>query len=110
MSKYHSLEKPLQIGRVTAKNRIWLSPMESNTCSIDGELTDVQLAHYEARAKGGVGMIITEFTAVDGRYTVKPLQLRIDKDAYAVRLSRLVDMAHSYGTPIISRSSPFRSR
>lgn len=95
------LAKPLQIGRIVAKNRIWLSPMETNTCDVNGELTDVQLAHYEARARGGAGMIIQEFTAVDGRYTVRPIQLRIDDDKYKVRLSRLVDAVHAYGTPII---------
>ncbi|MDO5405747.1 MAG: FAD-dependent oxidoreductase [Eubacteriales bacterium] len=95
------LAQPLQIGRITAKNRIWLSPMETNTCDVNGELTDVQLAHYEARARGGAGMIIQEFTAVDGNYTVRPIQLRIDDDKYKVRLSRLVDAVHAYGTPII---------
>ena len=75
--------------------------METNTCSADGELTDVQLAHYEARAKGGAGMLIQEFTAVDGGHTVRPLQLRIDDDKFKVRLSRLVDAVHAYGTPII---------
>ncbi len=46
-------------------------------------------------------MIITEFIAVEGSYTVRPLQLRIDDDHYAVRLSRLVDAVHSYETPIV---------
>lgn len=101
MSKKSCLAEPLKIGRITAKNRIWLSPMETNTCSVDGELTDVQLAHYEARAKGGAGMLIQEFTAVDGGHTVRPLQLRIDDDKFKVRLSRLVDAVHAYGTPII---------
>lgn len=101
MSKKSCLAETLKIGRITAKNRIWLSPMETNTCSVDGELTDVQLAHYEARAKGGAGMLIQEFTAVDGDHTVRPLQLRIDDDKFKVRLSRLVDAVHAYGTPII---------
>lgn len=101
MSKKSCLAESLRIGRITAKNRIWLSPMETNTCSVDGELTDVQLAHYEARAKGGAGMLIQEFTAVDGEHTVRPLQLRIDDDKFKVRLSRLVDAVHTYGTPII---------
>ena len=99
--KKNCLAEPLKIGRIAAKNRIWLSPMETNTCSVGGELTDVQLAHYEARAKGGAGMLIQEFTAVDGEHTVRPLQLRIDDDKFKVRLSRLVDAVHAYGTPII---------
>ncbi|MDR1069607.1 MAG: FAD-dependent oxidoreductase [Gracilibacteraceae bacterium] len=95
------LAKPLRIGNITAKNRIWLSPMESNTCSVNGEITEVQLAHYEARARGGVGLIVQEFTAVDGKYCIKPVQTRIDHDKYKVGLSRLVSAVHAYGTPII---------
>ena len=32
---------------------------------------------------------------------MRPLQLRIDDDHYAVRLSRFVDAVHSYETPIV---------
>lgn len=100
-NKDNVLAQTLRIGNITAKNRIWLSPMESNTCSINGEVTDVQIAHYEARARGGAGMIIQEFTAVDGNHTIGPVQTRIDHDKYKVGLHRLVNTVHSYGTPMI---------
>jgi 2,4-dienoyl-CoA reductase-like NADH-dependent reductase (Old Yellow Enzyme family)/NADPH-dependent 2,4-dienoyl-CoA reductase/sulfur reductase-like enzyme len=99
--KFPALSQRLRLGDVWAKNRIWQAPMETNTCSINGEVTDLVIAHYEARARGGVGLITQEFTAVDGRTTVLPLQLRIDKDEYMVGLSRLVEAVHAYGTPII---------
>lgn len=101
MKNLSILAQPLRMGSIVAKNRIWLSPMETNTAEVTGELSDIQLAHYEARAKGGAGLIVTEFTAVDGNHTVRPLQLRIDDDKFKVRLSKLVDTIHAYGTPII---------
>ena len=95
------LSQRLRLGNTWAKNRIWLAPMETNTCSISGEVNDRVIAHYAARAKGGAGLVTQEFTAVDGRSTVLPLQLRIDRDEYMVGLNRLVNAVHAYGTPII---------
>ncbi len=60
---YKKLFEPTKIGNMTLQNRFVMAPMTtmSNiTYSIDDKLTD----YYEARAKGGVGLIITETQVV----------------------------------------------
>ncbi len=59
------LLEPIQIGRRTVKNRIVMPPMECRFNTVDGSPTQLMVDYYEARAKGGTGMIIVENTFVD---------------------------------------------
>ncbi len=95
------LTKPLRLGSINVKNRIWNSPLWTRTASADGEVTDRTIAHYLARAKGGAGVITTEGVAVDGRHTWNEPQMRIDEDRFSSGHRRLVEQIHMYGTPII---------
>ncbi len=63
-SQYESLFSPGRIGTLELKNRIVYPPMGTNVCE-GGEVTDRFLAYHEARAKGGVGLIIVENANVD---------------------------------------------
>ena len=52
--------------------------MSTRLASSNGEITDGQIRYYEERAKGGVGLIITEFTTIDyelGRAEVNQLRI-----------------------------------
>ncbi|WP_284653093.1 oxidoreductase [Flavobacterium terrisoli] len=53
------------------QNRIVMSPMGQYS-AVDGKVSDWHLVHYGSRAAGGVGLIITEMTAVSetGRITL----------------------------------------
>ena len=55
---------PLTIKRLTLKNRICMSPVSTNFAGHSGEVTPRLLEHYEARARGGAGLIIIEGTSV----------------------------------------------
>ena len=57
--KMSALHSPVKIGGVELKNRIVMSPMLLTIASADGEVTKEVIDYYEARAKGGVGLIIT---------------------------------------------------
>jgi NADPH2 dehydrogenase len=72
-----SLFEPLTLRGVTIKNRIAMAPMLMYTGNDDGKVTDLHLAHYGARALGGVGLITTEVVAVvpSGRISEKDLGL-----------------------------------
>ncbi len=59
MSSYRYLWTPLQLGPVTARNRIVFSAHLTNYAR-DGKPTEQHAAYYEARAAGGAGLIITE--------------------------------------------------
>ena len=94
------LTKPLRIGRLTVKNRIWNSPLWTRTAHVDGEVSDRTIAHYAARARGGCGVITTEACAVDSDHHWTTPQIAIYDDAFLPGHRRLVEAVHAYGTPI----------
>ena len=54
---------PLQIRRVTLKNRIVISPM-CQYSSVDGFANEWHLVHLGSRATGGASLVMQEATAV----------------------------------------------
>ncbi|WP_407849295.1 FAD-dependent oxidoreductase [Bordetella petrii] len=58
------LAQPGQVGNLRLKNRVAMAPMGTNYSTTDGLSTDRDKRYYEARAKGGVGMIMTEAMVV----------------------------------------------
>ena len=62
---YEKLFEPGRIGTMTIKNRGVMAPMGSNLAGNDGNATDRQIKYYQERAKGGIGMIVNEYTGVD---------------------------------------------
>ncbi len=90
-----SLFDPITLRGLTARNRIWLSPMcEYSVEKQDGVPTDWHLVHLGSRAVGGFGLIITESTAVtaDGRISPQDTGLWNDEQVNAWR--RIVDFVH----------------
>lgn len=65
------LFSPLQLRRLTLKNRLVMSPMQQYS-SPDGLVGPWHLVHLGSRAVGGAGLLITEATAVapQGRNTL----------------------------------------
>jgi NADPH2 dehydrogenase len=63
-------------------------------------VTDFHLAHYGARALGGVGLIIVEATGVspEGRISAKDLGLWSDEQVAGMK--RLVDHCHALGSKV----------
>ncbi len=92
---------PIKIKGLTLKNRIVMPPMANGKATDAGEVTDSHIAHYVARAKGGVGLIIIEhtFVAEDGRASKNQLGLYDDK--LIPGLKRLVEAVHKERTKII---------
>jgi 2,4-dienoyl-CoA reductase-like NADH-dependent reductase (Old Yellow Enzyme family) len=58
-SAYRHIWTPLRIGSITVKNRIVMTAMTSNYAE-DHILSERHIAFYRERAKGGVGLMITE--------------------------------------------------
>jgi 2,4-dienoyl-CoA reductase-like NADH-dependent reductase (Old Yellow Enzyme family) len=58
------LAQPGQVGRLRLKNRVVMAPMGTNYSTTDGLSTERDRHYYEERAKGGVGMIMTEAMVV----------------------------------------------
>ena len=65
MNRYPKLFAPGKIANLTIKNRIVMTAMGVCLSGSDGQASPEIIRYYEARAKGGVGMIITEITCID---------------------------------------------
>ena len=61
-----ALFQPLALRGVTLKNRIVVSPM-CQYSALDGQINDWHRGHHTTLARGGVGLVIVEATAVEER-------------------------------------------
>jgi len=92
---------PIQLKDVPLKNRIVMASMGTNLADPEGFVTDEMVAYYVERAKGGVGLIMTELVTVDfplGNGIER--QLSIDDDKYIPGLKRLTDQIHRHGSKV----------
>ncbi len=102
MNNFPNLFKPINIGKTTVKNRIFMPPLSTNLADHD-YVTEALIQHYSSRAKGGVGLIITEVTTVEPVYTYLPGDMSICDDSYIEGWSKLVSAVHQYDTKILSQ-------
>jgi 2,4-dienoyl-CoA reductase-like NADH-dependent reductase (Old Yellow Enzyme family)/thioredoxin reductase len=89
------------IGPMTVRNRIVMPAMDQNTCD-DGAITDAVVAHYEARARGGVGLLVLETSAVawpEGATSMH--QPALSDDRFVPGLARLARAAHGHGARMV---------
>ena len=100
MNSYKHLFSPIQIGTTTVKNRVFMPPISTNLAD-KGYVTDELVEHYAARAKGGVGLIITEVTTVEPTYIYLPGDMSICDDSYIPGWKKLTDAVHKYGAKIL---------
>lgn len=100
MNKYPHLFEPIKIGETVVKNRVFMPPISTNLAN-KGYITDELVSHYAARAKGGVGLIITEVTTVEPTYIYLPGDISIADDSYIPGWKKLADAVHVYGAKIM---------
>ena len=60
MAEFSKLFEPGRIGTMLVRNRIVMAAMGTHSADVDGQINDRTIDYYEARAKGGVGLIITQ--------------------------------------------------
>lgn len=101
--KFKKVLEPGKIGNLELKNRFVMAPMVTNYCDYDGCVTERFKAYHEARAKGGVGMIIIEATYVTPSGRGFPNEVGISKDSHIKGLRELTDTVHKYGTKIATQ-------
>ncbi len=107
MRKFEHLGKPLQIGRLTIKNRFCMAPIGGGQHHLPGGgLKDETIQYLVERAKGGFGLIFTGAIAADGTvdpYTgVGPTILQ-NPDAFKMTATELNERAGAYGTKIFAQ-------
>lgn len=98
---YEKLFSPIKIGSVELKNRVVMAPMHIGLGQFNGCPTDKMMDYYEERAKGGVGLIITEITRVEdinGASTFAQLSMSQDINAEALR--PMAERIHKHGAKL----------
>jgi len=96
------LFEPLKIGPVTIRNRI-VSSGHDTVMATDGHVSDRLIAYQEARARGGVGLIVVQVAGVhaSARYTSSVLMA--DDDSCIPGLTRLARAVRSHGAAIFQQ-------
>lgn len=100
MTKYPHLFEPIKIGNRIVKNRIFMPPISTNLAN-KGYVTDELIQHYGARAKGGVGLIVSEVVTVEPTYIYLPGDMSIHDDSYIDGWKKLFAEVHKYGTVLL---------
>lgn len=94
---------PLTLGPLALKNRIAMAPLTRQRAEPDGTPTDEMAAYYVRRARGGVGLIISE-----GAYETDDLSCKaylsqpgIANAAHVAGWRKTTEAVHALGVPII---------
>lgn len=91
-----------KIKNIIVKNRIVLPPLvRFSIVGKDGYVNDELVKWYGDIAKGGVGLIIVEATAVAQNGKLRENQLGIWNDTFIDGLKRIVNVCHSHNVPVI---------
>jgi 2,4-dienoyl-CoA reductase-like NADH-dependent reductase (Old Yellow Enzyme family)/thioredoxin reductase len=98
---YSALLQPGRIGSLELRNRIVMAPMGSNFAESDGRCGERIQAYYEARAKGGAGLLIMGVCAVAyPNGTGEPFQVGVSSDEFIPGLAGVAERAHRHGAKI----------
>ena len=108
-TKFPNLFREGHIGKLKIRNRIVMSPMMTHFGGIMGEVTQQTIDHYVARAKGGVGLIITGGTEFypfpTSRLDTYGGGLSVAEDKYKKGLADLAEAVHAWGSKIFLQIS-----
>ena len=101
---YKHLLEPGRIGGLHLRNRIVLAAMGSNFAEASGHCNERLIAYYEARAKGGAGLLILETSAAcfpNG--STMPNTLGFSRDEFIPGLSELARRVQQHGAKIVAQ-------
>lgn len=99
---FNHLFQPLKIRGCTLKNRI-MSTGHDTTLPTDGTVNSALVAYQEARARGGVGLIVLQVSGVHetARYTNHVLMA--SDDASIAGYARVAKAVHRYGAVLFAQ-------
>ena len=100
-TKFEKLLEPLVIRNMRIKNRMVKAPYSSTNADRNGYVMESAVYHYDSVARGGVGMFITESTAVDPLGVSGCPRMAIYDDSFIPGQSKLASVVHKYDCPII---------
>jgi NAD(H)-dependent 7beta-hydroxy-3-oxo-delta4-cholenoic acid oxidoreductase len=99
MKPLNKLFSPISIGSMGLKNRIVMAPMNSRLGNEDGTVSQRLIDYYEARAKGGAGLIILPSISVD-RISPFKNNLVLWDDKFIPSFRDVTEAVHAHGTKV----------
>jgi 2,4-dienoyl-CoA reductase-like NADH-dependent reductase (Old Yellow Enzyme family) len=91
-----TLLSPFTVRGMTARNRIWVSPM-CQYSAVDGVPNDWHFVHLGQFATGGAGLVMTEAAAVSPEGRISPRDAGIWNDEQVAAWRRIIDFIHGQG-------------
>ena len=89
---------PISLGSMRLRNRIVFPPMSTKFASPGaGEITERMLAYYEARARGGAGLVIVEACCIHDAGSPTPRWLRLTDDSRIPAFAELAERIRRHG-------------
>ena len=100
---FPTLFSPIKLGPLTLRNRIAMAPLTRQMAEPDGTPTDEMVAYYARRARGGLGLIITEGTYEQDAFQSRAYlsQPGITNDRHQAGWAKVCDAVHAHGAKII---------
>ncbi|MBW1886151.1 MAG: FAD-dependent oxidoreductase, partial [Deltaproteobacteria bacterium] len=103
---FSHLLSPVRIGNLELRNRIAMAPMGVELGDEHGAVTEGVIAYYEARARGGAGLLITENVSAAYPWGANSEhELAFSDDRYLPGLQRLTERVHAHGAKIAAQLS-----
>ena len=100
MKPLKRLFSPIKIAGLEVRNRIVMAPMGTLWSNDDGGVSQKMIDHYEARARGGAGLITFEVTTIDERFPYTPSGAGLWDDAPIPSFKKLTDAIHAHGAKV----------
>jgi len=92
------------IGTCQVKNRVVMTAMTTGFAGSNGQPTEQLVRYYEERAKGGVGLIITEIFCINTEHgKAFPNQMNALIPGNMPSLDQMTDRIHKYGTKMFAQ-------
>jgi 2,4-dienoyl-CoA reductase (NADPH2) len=102
--RFEHLLAPGHLGPLELRNRILMTPMGTNQERSDGRLGDGILDYYEARARGGVALVIAGVAAITWpEGACNPNQAALSDDRFLPDWEELARRCHRHGAKVAAQ-------
>ena len=102
MKHFPHLFSSASLGKTILKNRLIFGP-HGTGLGCDGKVTEELIAYHEARARGGVGLIILEGATIHETYAYPEQFIYLGSDKCIPGIKKLTDRCHQYDCRVIGQ-------
>ena len=107
MTRHPRMLEPARWGSLELPNRTYMPPMGTHTADPDGTISESGVAYLVARARGGVGLLITESIQTQDVYDLPTgSTISLTHDRHVAPLRDAVAQVHAAGGLIAANLTP----